>query len=150
MRNIPIDEDVWKELQRRAEPLVDDVNSVLRKILLVSSNDTEFKEREIRIQLTSESIHSARTYSVIPIPRAKRRFFPGYKVDFYLELDDITITTRVTSAPKGTLQGDPYGGAYMQGNLKSWYLRHPEIKDGSVLLIESLDPGKKYKLSIEH
>lgn len=150
MRNISIDEDVWKELQRRAEPLVDDVNSVLKKILLVTGDDFEFKEKEIRVKLTSASIMGARKYSLIPIPREKRRFFPGYKVDFQLELDDNVITTRITSAPKGTLRGDPYGGVRIQGNLKSWYSDHPEVKEGSVLLVESLESSKKYKLSIEN
>ena len=34
-----IDEDVFSELQRRAEPLVDDLNSVLRRILGLTSHD---------------------------------------------------------------------------------------------------------------
>lgn len=35
-----IDEDVFAELQRRAEPLVDDLNSVLRRILGLASPDS--------------------------------------------------------------------------------------------------------------
>lgn len=35
-----IDEDVFAELQRRAEPLVDDLNSVLRKVLGLTSADS--------------------------------------------------------------------------------------------------------------
>ena len=35
-----IDEDVFAELQRRAEPLVDDLNSVLRKLLGLDSPDS--------------------------------------------------------------------------------------------------------------
>lgn len=36
----PVDDDVFAELQRRAEPLVDDINSVLRRLLgMPSPND---------------------------------------------------------------------------------------------------------------
>lgn len=40
-RQYHIDEDVFAELQRRAEPLVDDLNSVLRRLLGLTSPDAD-------------------------------------------------------------------------------------------------------------
>jgi hypothetical protein len=94
------------------------------------------------------TIHYARTYHLFPIPKKYRRFFPGYKVDFELDTDLGVLTTRVTSAPDGTLDGDPEGGAYIQKNLRNWYNAHKELTDGARLQIDALDPGKRYRLSV--
>jgi len=143
---IRVDDEVWKELQRRAEPLVDTPNSVLRKILGLTEDKVSNEDRVIEIRLNS--LHSPRTWALIPIPREKRRFFPGYKVYFDLETDTQALKTRVTSAPKGTPVGDPKGGSYIQGDLRPWYKSHPELKSGDRLRFAALEPGKRYKLSV--
>ena len=142
---VRVDEEVWRELQKRAEPLVDTPNSVLRKTLGLGGTTTETEGRFLDIELSN--LHSPRSFGVILIPRQKRLFFPGYKVDFELESDIGAIRTRVTSAPRGTPVGDPNGGAYIQGNLKPWYRKHTELKQGDKLRFELLEPGKRYKLS---
>jgi len=40
MRSVEVDEEVWAELQKRAEPLVDTVNDVMRHVLGLRSNTT--------------------------------------------------------------------------------------------------------------
>lgn len=87
-------------------------------------------------------------WTLIPIPKDKRRFFPGYKKEFKLETDTGPLTTQVTSAPKGTPIGDPNAGAYITGGLRQWYEKHPQLKDGDKIRIECLTPEKQYKLSI--
>jgi hypothetical protein len=143
---IRIDDEIWKELQRRAQPLVDTPNSVLRKILGLTEHKVSNEEKVIEIGLSS--IYSPRKWALIPVPRKKRRFFPGYKVYFHLETDIGAIRTRVTSAPKGTPVGDPNGGAYIQGSLPPWYNSHPELKPGDRFRFEALEPGKRYRLSV--
>jgi len=145
---IRIDEEVYKELQRRAQPFVDTPNSVLRKLLeLAESDDGESDDDKI-IRLELKDLHTPRTWALIPVPKQKRRFFPGYKIHFDLETDVGVIKTRMTSAPKGTPEGDPHAGAYVQGNLRHWYDNHPELKSGDKLRFEALEPGKRYRLSI--
>ena len=143
---IRVDEEVWKELQRRAEPLVDTPNSVLRKMLGLTGNAVSNEERVIEIK--PSSLHSPRRWALIPIPREKRRFFPGYKVYFDLETDIGAIRTRVTSAPKDTPVGDANGGAYIQGGLRPWYNSHSGLKLGDRFHFEALEPGKRYRLSV--
>lgn len=142
---IRIDNGVWKELQKRAEPLIDSPNTVLRKIFNLDVPETKGSEKSIEIILGN--LHSPRSFAVIPVPKGKRRFFPGYKVYFDLETDIGMIKTRVTSAPKGTPVGDPVEGAYIQGNLRHWYDMHPDLEPGVRLRFEAIEPGKKYKLS---
>jgi len=143
---IRVDDEVWKELQRRAEPLVDTPNSVLRKILGFTGDKVRNEEKVIEIELSN--LYSPRRWALIPVPREKRRFFPGYKVYFDLETDTQAIRTRVTSALKGTPVGDPNGGSYIQGGLRPWYDTHSELKPGDRFRFEALEPGKRYRLSV--
>ena len=143
---IRVDDEVWKELQRRAEPLVDTPNSVLRKILGFTGDKVSNEEKVIEIE--PSNLYSLRRWALIPVPRKKRRFFPGYKVYFDLETDTKAIRTRVTSAPKGTPVGDPNGGVYIQGGLRPWYNSHSELKPGDRFRFEALEPGKRYRLSV--
>ena len=143
---IRVDDEVWKELQRRAEPLVDTPNSVLRKLLGLTGDKVGNEEKVIEIELSS--LYSPRKWALIPVPREKRRFFPGYKVYFDLETDTQAIRTRVTSAPKGTPVGDPNSGSYIQGNLRPWYNSHSKLKPGDRFRFEALEPGKRYRLSV--
>jgi hypothetical protein len=101
---------------------------------------------KIEISLNAPSY---RKYAVIPFPKEARHLFPGFKIKFELETDIGVILTKVTSAPGGTKYGDPVAGAYIQGGLKRWYDSHPELKNGSVLLISVIEPKKRYSLSIK-
>ena len=143
---IRVDDEVWKELQKRAEPLVDTPNSVLRKILGFTGDKVSNEEKVIEIEL--RNLYSPRRWALIHVPREKRRFFPGYKVYFDLETDTQAIRTRVTSAPKGTPVGDPNGGSYIQGGLRPWYNSHSGLKLGDRFHFEALEPGKRYRLSV--
>jgi len=144
---IRVDDEVWKELQRRAEPLVDTPNSVLRKLLGLTEDKVSNEEKVIE-EIELSNLYSPRKWALIPVPRGKRRFFPGYKVYFDLETDTQAIRTRVTSAPKGTPVGDPNGGTCIQGGLRPWFNSHSELKPGDKLRFEALEPGKRYRLSV--
>jgi hypothetical protein len=91
---------------------------------------------------------SERKYAIIRPPRNRRRFFPGYKVDFMLETDIGDIRTKVTSARLGTPIGDSDAGAYIQGGLKQWFDKHPEVTLGKSVRFECIEPYKKYKLLV--
>ena len=55
----------------------------------------------------------------------------------------------VTSAPAGTKYGDPLAGNYIQGGLKRWFDSHPELKNGTTLIISVIEPKKRYSLKIK-
>lgn len=101
-----------------------------------------------RIEIILNKLHTPRTYSLIPLPKEYRSLFPGYKVPFILETDIGEITTKVTSGRKGTKLGDPEAGNYIQERLKTWYDKHRELKQGDRLIIEVIEPKKRYSLSI--
>lgn len=101
------------------------------------------------MKILLNNAHTAKTYSLIPLPKELRRLFPGFKVEFELESDVGTIVTKVTSAPKGTEHGDPVAGNYIQGGLKRWYDSHPELRNGATLTISIIEPKKKYSLSVK-
>jgi hypothetical protein len=76
-----------------------------------------------------------------------RSLFPGYRVPFVLETDKGELTTHVSSAPKGSAYGDRKQGTIIS-NIRQWYLGHPELRAGSKILIEAIEPFMRYRLSI--
>jgi len=101
-----------------------------------------------RIEIVLKKVHTPITYGLIPLRRECRSFFPGYKVKFVLETDIGEIETQVTSNKGETRIGDPEKGSYIQGGLKPWYNRHGELREGNKLIIEAIEPKKRYRLSI--
>ena len=108
------------------------------------NRSTALNNNAIELELND----SAPTYVLIPLPNDKRNFFPGFKEDFELITDIGALKAHVTSGPRGTPVGDPNAGAQIRGGLGKWYRRHPELKGGSKLRIEALEPGERYELSI--
>lgn len=147
---IRIDDEVMEEIKKRAIELdlvFGTPNEVLRAIFaLDGKGQIEPGSNALEIQLSK--IYSPRKWALIPVPKDKRSFFPGFKVNFELVTNEGTVTTHVTSDAKGTPIGDPEGGAYIQTGLRSWYDKHPELKDGAKLRMEALEPGKRYRLSV--
>ncbi|MDO8635263.1 MAG: hypothetical protein Q7R34_03325 [Dehalococcoidia bacterium] len=144
---IRVDNDVWKELQQKAEPLVDTPNTVLRKLLGLDSKKEVITPPRI-IEIPLDNLYTScwtSKWALIPVPKDKRHFFPGYKIPFKLETDIGVLNVKVTSALKPTPVGDPNAGAYITGGLRQWYEKHQELKDGDKVRIELLEPGKRYK-----
>ena len=149
--NLSIDDEVMNELKKKAVDLglvFSTPNEVLRVILGVNKQDSIVVDKYVDIEITSPS--TTLRWHVIPVPKRIRRFFPGYKLPFILETDMGEVKTCVSSAPKGTHIGDPDKGAYMQRGLKNWVDTHQtQITNGTILRIQALEPGKRYKLSIK-
>lgn len=101
-----------------------------------------------KVEILLNNLHTPRKFALIPVPIDYRGFFPGYKVSFILETDIGPITTKVTSAPKDTKIGDPHAGKYIQGGLKPWYDNHEDLKQGNRLVIEVIEPKKRYRLTV--
>ncbi len=160
---VRIDDEVMNELKKRAIDLglvFEPPNATLRRVLGLDADmkalarkiaeDTLAKygmnKNVIELKLNA----SSREYVYIPLPKDKRFFFPGYKVDFELKTDVGTATAHVTSEPHGASVdvGDPHAGTHIRGKFGPWYARHPELKAGDRLRIEALEPGKRYGLSI--
>jgi hypothetical protein len=76
-----------------------------------------------------------------------RSIFPGYRVPFVLVTDQGNISAYVGNAQKDTRIGAPLIGSTMLG-LKQWYSAHPEIEVGDTVLIETIEPKKRYRLSL--
>jgi len=104
------------------------------------------KNNVIEIEISGESYIK---YGVIPIPAEYRDLFPGYKEKFILETDVGEIITYVTSDSRNTKIGDPKGGRYIKKGLNKWFRAHKELKPGSKLIIEVLEPKKRYKLKVK-
>ena len=154
---IRVDDEVYEAIKQRAielDLIFGGPNDVLKHDYLnnsdekVSDSFAENLGNAIVIEL--KSVEPKRRHALIPIPRVKRRFFPGFKVGFTLITDAGMVTTRITSAPEGTPIGDPAAGAYIQGNLRDWYDHHPELEPGQKLRFEAVEPGQKYKLTVLH
>jgi len=91
---------------------------------------------------------SCLNFSLFFIPKEYRAFFPGYKIPFVVETDVKSLETWVSSAPKGTVTGDPKAGVYVQRNLFHWFKAHPELRVGSRIMIEAIEPMKRYRLKV--
>jgi len=148
---IPIDDDVMEELKRQAVVLglvFSTPSEVLRKILELKKNEISISGNFVDIEV--KTAYSAKKWYLIPLPKKNRRFFPGYNLPFYLETDIGEIKTHVTSALRGTPVGDPDAGTCIQSRLYRWFKKHnDEIKDGTVLRIQAIELGKRYKLDIK-
>ena len=141
-----------QEIRRmdRMELLIDGIEPEIERDVLMGlrfhvkkySAPTEY--RRIEIHLKGKTW---RQHGLIPLPKQYRGYFPGYKVQFIFETDIGEITTRVTSAPRGTPNGDPEAGNYIQGGLKPWYDRHRELNEGNKLIIEVIESKRRYRLS---
>ena len=117
---IRIDDNVFQYLQKQAVPLVDTPNDVLRRLLGLEKQQPETINKPSSnsyVDLPIGSIYTQRRWGLIYMPKRVRNFFPGFKIDFILETDTGTITTRRTAGSKVTVQGDPEAGKYIQKNL---------------------------------
>ena len=147
---IRIDDEVLDVRKKRAVDLglvFSTPNEVLRAVFGLEKQNNIGGDKFIDIEIRNP--YTPQQWALVPIPKRKRRFFPGYKLPFVLETDLDEIRTHVTSAPKGTRIGDPDGGAYIQSGLRKWFDAHQaQLANGVTLHIEALEPGKRYKLSI--
>jgi hypothetical protein len=153
---IRIDDEVMEALKQHAIRLglvFESPNATLRAILELDHKNKEtsdyIKEDDPKsVEIELNRIYSARHWALIPIPKTKRTFFPGFKVNFELVTDIGDITTHVTSEIGGGSIGDPMDGKYIQTGLREWFDRHPALSDGAKLQFRALEPGKRYQLSI--
>ncbi len=90
-------------------------------------------------RITIEVVDSAPDYGFISLPKKHRHLFPDYKVPFTLVTDMGEITAHVSS-----------GGTNIQGGLRPWYRKHPELRVDAkaIIVIEVIEPMKKYQLQI--
>lgn len=88
-------------------------------------------------------------HRIIRIPRDARSLFPAYGNNFEVEIDTETIVTHMSGAPRGTPRGDPDAGQRFDQGMSPWFRGHPELRAGSRLRMEVLQPGQRYRLSIE-
>jgi len=147
----------------------DDINEVLKSIGLPYIRTTSQEISPSNIQkLRARNIYSKSTnlieillrsdtpkkFHLIPVPKDVRHFFPGYNTAFLLETDIGEIPSKVTSAPKDTKEGDPDAGNYIKSvyrnALTQWYDKHKDLKLGDKIIIEVIEPKKRYRLSISN
>jgi hypothetical protein len=89
--------------------------------------------------------NSAIKYNFVDVPKRFRRLFPGYKVPFILETNVGEIETYITGGYATDKVGDPDVGHYFTKGLSKWY-RHNDVKEGDTVIIEVIEPNKRYKL----
>jgi hypothetical protein len=150
MPTIRIDNEVYEALKARAMErgmVFGSPNDVLRHDYLPPEVDQERPSTPTAVITVPLREHSVE-YNLIPVRKDQRAFFPGYKVPFILETDIGTITTHVTSALKGTPKGDPKAGGYIRKDMKAWFHHHRQLGPSSTVQIKTIEPGKRYRLSI--
>jgi hypothetical protein len=87
-------------------------------------------------------------YEYLPIFHNYRGLFPGFKIPFKLETDIGMIETDVYAVePKRWREGDMNSGACFYKGLSRWFKAH-RLKPGDKLIIEVIDPMKRYRLKI--
>ena len=89
--------------------------------------------------------NSAIKYNLVYVQKSFRRLFPGYKVPFILETNVGEIETYITGGHATDKVGDPDVGHYFTKGLSKWY-RHNDVKEGDTVIIEVIEPNKRYKL----
>jgi len=90
----------------------------------------------VEVKLRRSYIES---YSIY-IPPAKKYLFPVSKTTLELETDIGQIECGFGTAPAS--------GAWLQKGLPDWFKAHPELKPGDKLIIEVIEPMKRYRLKI--
>lgn len=100
---------------------------------------------ELEIPITSPTNFN---FHLFIIPKERRSFFPGYKIQFILETDLGELITHVSSAKAGTEIGDMKAGIYIQSKLADWYRAHRNLKIGDKVLFSVIEPMKRYRLEI--
>ena len=95
---------------------------------------------------------SFKEHNLITIKKQFRNLFSGYEKPFILETDIGEISAKITSAPKGTLEGDPNAGQYIKSvgrnDLTRWYEKHKDLKIGDKIIIEVVESKKRYRLTL--
>ncbi len=154
---------IWKKIRREA----------LRKLLArnyayynpIKFGENDYKKLTTPTQLTKDKNvsliidnntieillrkNSPIRYHLIPIHKKNRHLFPGYKIEFILETDIGEIPAKVTSAPKGTKEGDPDAGRYIKNSgLTEWYKQHKDLKLGDKISIKVIEDKQRYRLSV--
>lgn len=103
--------------------------------IMENSNQTALENID-RIEIILPNSASWQEYCLIPIKRSQREFWPNYKIDFNLQTDIGTFTTRVVGA--SAKPGNPEAGSYITKNIRYWFNAHPELRIGSILEAEKL------------
>jgi len=107
----------------------------------VSDLEARIPTQKIEITLPKYAIK----YKVLNIPKKFRLLFPGYKVPFTLETNIGEIVTSIVGGSSATKKGDPAAGSYFHKGLSKWFT-HNDVKEGDIVVIEIVEPHKRYKL----
>jgi hypothetical protein len=119
----------------------------------MTRKQTDRKEwdRTISLKLTKDSIR--RNY--IYIPSRYRNLFPPYKKEFSLETDAGKLSVYITSEKNLgyglKVKEESDAGTKIYGKKKilgKWYEKHSEVENGDTIIIEEIEPNKKYRLGI--
>ena len=96
-----------------------------------------------RIEITLSK--GAAKYKLINIAKKFRPLFPGYKIPFTLETNVGEIETHISGGSASDRKGDTAAGQHLIRGLSKWF-KHNEVKEGDIVVIEVIEPHKRYKL----
>jgi len=107
----------------------------------ISALEARIPTQKIEITLPKYAIK----YKVISIPKKFRLLFPGYKAPFTLETNVGEIVTSIVGGSSANKKGDPLAGSYFHKGLSKWFDQN-RVKEGDTVIIEIIEPHKRYKL----
>ncbi|MBK8945457.1 MAG: hypothetical protein IPM32_09340 [Ignavibacteriae bacterium] len=152
LKKLPISNYLNKSLEKTLEDYLQSENSKKRKSCeeyksYDKSNKLDNFHKVLYIEL--KKIHTPRKFALIPLSIENRKYFPGYKQDFYLDTETGRLIVHVTSGNDGDILGDREAGNYIVGKLQDWFRFHKKLKDGSILRIDIIEREKLYRLSVQ-
>lgn len=146
-------EEILREMQE-PDDLKNEISSLVREVVSKPGVTESSSQDEADYPGGYRSPHLVRCKytphcreGLILFPSHDRSQFPGYKNRFILEADGKDLTAWVTSAASGTRSGDLAAGKYIMGGLQEWYRLRPELREGDTIIIEVLEPMRRYRLS---
>lgn len=112
--------------------------SLFEKVSRIAGKGIE----NLEIELSKSSCK----YGLIDVPKRFRRVFPGYKVPFILETNAGEIETYIVGASSLDREGDPDAGTFFTKGLTRWYKKNTDLRPGDKVVIEVIEPKRRYKL----
>jgi len=135
-----IDYKVPNPLELRVAELEKRVSALESGKPLSPTQPTQAIQR-IEITLSKSDIK----WKLVKIPKKFRPLFPGYKVPFTLETNVGEIETYMVGGYSSKKKGDLAAGRGFSKGLSKWF-KHNDVKEGDILVIEIIEPHKRYKL----
>lgn len=150
-------EDLQDKMTDRLPFVLEDIQPVMENGLLkelkfeiglfdeTSNEETSIIQKNRKKIIEKKLPQASLDYKFIGVPREFRNLFPGYKIPFILETNVGELETYIVGDSSSKI-GDGAAGTFISKGMTKWFKHNSDIKPGDKVVIEVIDPGKRYKL----